>query len=128
MRRHGFYYRGASRAEPAAALVNDRFNYLTPIKKPVGFGTDRNGRRRRLYDKPATPLDRLLAAGVLSPTQESDLVAYRDSLNPRPDRPRDRRPPSRPPQTRQGQTEQLYLASFPTALPDVRIGIRIKAG
>jgi hypothetical protein len=25
------------------------------------------------------------------------------------------------------KTEQLYLASFPTALPDVRKGIRIKA-
>jgi len=26
-----------------------------------------------------------------------------------------------------GKTEQLYLASFPTALPNVRKGIRIKA-
>ena len=41
---------------------------------PVG------AKRRR--DKPATPLDRLLAAGVLSPAQAAELVAYRDSLNP----------------------------------------------
>ena len=26
------------------------------------------------------------------------------------------------------KTEQIYLASFPTALPDVRKGIRVKAG
>ena len=63
-------------------LVNDRLNYLTPTKKPVGFGTDRNGRRTRLYDKPQTPLDRLLAANVLSNTQEAELITYRDSLNP----------------------------------------------
>ncbi len=64
------------------ALVNDRFNYLTPTKKPIGYGTDRNGRRTRLYDAPATPLQRLLAAKVLNPAQEAELVAYRDRLNP----------------------------------------------
>ena len=55
-------------------LVNDRLNYLTPTKKPVGFGTDRNGRRTRLYDKPKTPtpLDRVLAAHVLAPDQEAN--------------------------------------------------------
>jgi hypothetical protein len=63
-------------------LVNDRLNYFTPTKKPIGWDADRNGRRRRIYDKPATPLDRLLAAGVLSPAQERDLIAHRDSLNP----------------------------------------------
>ena len=63
-------------------LVNDRLNYLTPTKKPVGFSTDRNGQRTRIYDTPATPLDRLLDAKVLSPTQEADLLAYRASLNP----------------------------------------------
>lgn len=34
-------------------LVNDRLNYLTPTIKPTGYATDRNGRRKRLYDNPA---------------------------------------------------------------------------
>ncbi len=61
------------------------------------------------------------------PAQEADLVAYRDSLNPaRIAReiadlqavllklPKDK-------------TKQLYLATIPTALPEVRNGIPIKA-
>ena len=47
------------------SLVNDRLNYLTPTKKPIGWDADRNGKRRRIYDKPTTPTDRLLGAGVL---------------------------------------------------------------
>jgi hypothetical protein len=31
---------------------------------PTGFGADRGGRRKRVYDTPATPLDRLLAADL----------------------------------------------------------------
>jgi hypothetical protein len=67
VRKYGFYYRYDTDAERRVLnrlwpLVNDRLNYLTPTKKPVGYGTDRNGRRTRLYDAPTTPLDRLLAA------------------------------------------------------------------
>ena len=107
-------------------LVNDRFNYLTPTIKPIGYGCGRDGQRRRLYDEPTTPLDRLLAAKVLSPAQESELLAYRDSLNPA--------AIGRQIADLQGvllrlakdKTEQLYLAAIPTALPDVRSGILIK--
>jgi len=63
-------------------LVNDRANFLTPTKKPTDWTTDTRGRRKRLYDTPATPFDRLLAAGVLSRTQVRDLTAQRDALNP----------------------------------------------
>ena len=132
VRRYGFYYRYDTAAERAVLsrlwpLVNDRLNYLTPTRKPTGFGTDRNGRRKRLYDAPATPLDRLLAAGVLSPAQQAGLLAYRDSLNPA----RIAREIAEL-QTRllvcaKEKTEQLYLASIPSALPDVRKGIRVKA-
>lgn len=87
VRRYGFYWRYdtadalhvLNRLWP---LVNDRLNYLTPTKKPIGWDTDSRGRRRRVYDAPATPLDRLLAAAVLSPAQEAELTAYRDRLNP----------------------------------------------
>lgn len=63
-------------------LVNDRLNYFTPTKKPTGYATDAAGRRKRLYDDPTTPLDRLLAAGVLSTAQKAELRARRDRLNP----------------------------------------------
>jgi hypothetical protein len=132
VRKYGFYYRYDTVAERTVLnrlwpLVNDRFNYLTPTKKPVGFGTDAGGRRTRLYDPPATPLDRLLAAGVLAPEQAAGLVAYRDSLNPA--------KIARDIADLQvvllklskDKTEQMYLATIPTALPDVRKGIRVKA-
>lgn len=63
-------------------LVNDRLNYFTPTKKPIGYATNATGRRKRLYDDPKTPVDRLLAAGVLSPAQEAELRARRDRMNP----------------------------------------------
>ncbi|WP_417556479.1 integrase catalytic domain-containing protein [Microbacterium sp.] len=74
VRHYSFYWRYAPPETPPETpillnrlwpLVNDRMNYLTPTKKPIGYGTDRQGRRPRLYDKPATPMDRLLKAGVL---------------------------------------------------------------
>lgn len=87
VRRYAFYWR----YENADALMvlnrlwpvaNDRLNYFTPTKKPIGWNTDRVGRRTRVYDKPRTPFQRLLDAGVLSPAQERELLEYRDSLNP----------------------------------------------
>ncbi len=107
--------------------VNDRFNYLTPTKKPVGFGADRGGRRKRLYDDPATPLDRLIAAKVLSPAQVEELLAYRDSLNPAKIAREISELQVMLLKLAKNKTEQLYLASFPSALPDIRKGIRIKA-
>ena len=105
VRKYGFYYRYDTAQERAVLnrlwrLVNDRLNYLTPTKKPVGYSTDRAGRPKRLYDTPRTPFERLLAAGVLSPTQIAEMTAYSDRLNPGRDRPPDRQPPGRPAQTR----------------------------
>jgi hypothetical protein len=87
VRRYAFYYRYDTPAELAVLnrlwpLVDDRLNYFTPTKKPLGWGADKHGRRKRLYDRPRTPLDRLLAAGVLSPGQHEELITYRDRLNP----------------------------------------------
>lgn len=87
VRRYGFYWRYDTPEELTLLnqlwpLVNDRLNYFTPTKKPTGWDTDPAGRRRRVYDTPATPVDRLLAAGVLSPTQETELRNRRDQLNP----------------------------------------------
>lgn len=132
VRKYGFYYRYDTDEERAVLnrlwpLVNDRLNYLTPTKKPVGFGTNRNGRRTRLYDKPATPLDRLLAAKVLAPKQQAELVAYRDSLNPAQIGREIADLQTVLLKLAKEKTEQLYLATIPSALPDVRRGVRIKA-
>jgi hypothetical protein len=132
VRRYGFYYRYDTQAERVALnrlwkLVNDRLNYLTPTRKPTGYGQDRNGRRKRLYDKPSTPLQRLLAAGVLAPAQEADLLAYRDSLNPAAIARQIGDLQTVLLKLAKDKTDQLYLAAIPTALPDIRNGIRIKA-
>jgi hypothetical protein len=132
VRKYGFYYRYDTPDELRVLnrlwpLVNDRLNYLTPTKKPTGWGQDRNGHRTRLYDDPATPLDRLLAAKVLAPAQEAELVAYRDSLNPAALTRRIADLQTRLLVLAKDKTEQLYLASIPSALPDVRKGIRVKA-
>lgn len=132
VRKYGFYYRYDTPEELAVLnrlwrLVNDRFNYLTPTKKPIGFGSDRNGRRKRLYDKPATPLARLLAAKVLTAEQEAELIIYRDSLNPAKIAREISDLQNVLLKLAKEKTEQLYLASFPTALPDIRKGIRVKA-
>ncbi len=131
VRKYGFYYRYDTDAERAVLnrlwrLVNDRLNYLTPTIKPIGYGSGRDGQRRRLYDKPKTPLDRLLAAKVLSPEQEAELLAYRDSLNPAEIGRQIADLQAALLRLAKDKTEQLYLAAIPAALPDVRSGIRTK--
>jgi hypothetical protein len=132
VRKYGFYYRYDTDEERAVLnrlwkLVNDRLNYLTPTTKPIGYGSGRDGQRRRLYDKPMTPLERLLAARVLSPAQESELLAYRDTLNPAAIARQIADLQNRLLVLAKEKTEQLYLAAIPTALPDIAKGIRIKA-
>jgi transposase InsO family protein len=87
VRRYGFYWRYDTPEALALLnqlwpLANDRLNYFTPTKKPLGWTTDTAGRRKRVYDSPVTPVDRVLAAGVLSPAQQRELIAHRDTLNP----------------------------------------------
>lgn len=132
VRKYAFYYRHDTTEERVVLnrlwrLVNDRMNYLTPTIKPTGYSSDRNGRRRRDYDKPSTPLDRLILSGTLAPGQVKELTAYRESLNPA-QLARDIADlQAALLKLAKDKTEQLYLASFPSALPDLRNGIRIKA-
>lgn len=130
VRKHAFYYRYDTAAERKVLnrlwpLVDDQFNFLKPTKKPAGWGSDRAGRRKRLYDDPATPLDRLLRAGVLSPAQERELIAYRDRLDPLDIARRISDLETRLIGLARDKTEQLYLAQVPAALPEVRKGIRV---
>lgn len=87
VRRYGFYYRYDTPEELTLlnelwALVCDRLNFFTPTKKPTGYATDKIGRRKRLYDAPQSPYQRLLQAGVLSPAQQAELAQYKDTLSP----------------------------------------------
>ena len=132
VRKYAFYYRYDTEEERRVLgrlwpLVNDRLNYLTPTIKPTGYASTRDGRRRRIYDKPATPFERLLAAKVLSPAQEAELCAHRDRLNPAGLARQIADLQARLLVLAKDKTEQLYLASFPSALPDVHKGIRIPA-
>lgn len=62
--------------------VDDRLNYFTPTRKPVGWEDGGRGGHRRIYDEPRTPFQRLRAAGVMSPAQEDELVEYSAELDP----------------------------------------------
>lgn len=99
-----------------------------PTIKPTGYGSTSNGRRKRIYDAPRTPFDRLLDAHVLAPRQVEDMTTYRDSLNPARIAAEIARIQDRLLVLSSTKTEQLYLASFPSALPDVRKGVRVKTG
>jgi hypothetical protein len=131
VRKYGFYYRYDTAEERQTLnrlwrLVNDRFNYLTPTKKPTGWGTDRNGRRKRLYDKPKTPLDRLIAAKVLSAAQETQLTAYRDSLNPVLTARQIAELQARLVVLAKDKTDQLRRPKGDTLLTELRKGIRVR--
>jgi hypothetical protein len=133
VRKYAFYYRYDTPGERAVLnrlwpLVNDRLNYLTPTIKPIGYASSADGRRRRLYDAPQTPLQRLLGAGVLSPAQQADLIAYRDALNPAKIGREIADLQNRLLMLAKEKTEQFYLSTIPTALPEIRKGIRTKAG
>ncbi|MDU1581484.1 integrase [uncultured Cutibacterium sp.] len=63
-------------------VVRLKFNYFTPTRKPIGWSDAADGRRRRRYDTPTTPLDRLLESGTLSPAQQDELITHRNGINP----------------------------------------------
>ena len=133
VRKYAYYYRYDTPEELRVLnrlwpLVNDRFNFLTPTKKPIDWGTDRNGRRKRIYDAPATPFDRLLASGVLSTAQQRELTAHRNRLNPADIARRIHDLQLQLTRLAKDKTEQIYLATIPNALPDIRQGIRVKTG
>ena len=87
VRKYAFYWRYDTQA--ALGLlnrlwvnVNDFMNYYAPTIKPTGWDTDQAGRRKRVYDEPKPPFDRLVASGALTADQIREMRAYRASLNP----------------------------------------------
>ena len=87
VRKHAFYWRYDTPAELELLnrlwkLVSLRLNFFTPTKKPVGYTTTTNGRRKRIYDKPATPWQRLQTSGALDTQQLSNVAARIEGINP----------------------------------------------
>ena len=87
VRKHAFYWRYDTPAELELLnelwrLVSLRLNFFTPTKKAVGYTTTAQGRRKRIYDKPATPWQRLQASGVLDTQQLSKVAARIEGINP----------------------------------------------
>lgn len=87
VRKYGFYYRYDSPDERDVLaklwqVVMLKMNFFTPTRKPIGWKSDGQGRRKREYDEPKTPYQRLLDAGALSTVQERTLRAQYAKLNP----------------------------------------------
>jgi hypothetical protein len=59
-----------------------RKNHLLPCVKAVDWTQTRSGRKKRVYDKPKTPYQRLLDTATLDDTTRTRLAAEHDLLNP----------------------------------------------
>jgi len=87
VRRHAFRYRYESEAEMALLnelwdLVMARKNHLLPCVKAVDWTHTKSGRKKRVYDKPRTPYQRLLDADVLDEKTRARLQREHAKLNP----------------------------------------------
>lgn len=87
VRKHAFYWRYDSPAELALLnklwpLVSLRLNFFTPTRKPVDYTTATDGRRRRVYDAPKTPWQRVLDAAILTDDQIANANARTHGMNP----------------------------------------------
>lgn len=87
VRKHAFYWRYDTGQELELLnrlwrLVSLRLNFFTPTKKAVGYTTTADGRKKRVYDKPATPWQRLQASEVLDTHQLSHVAARIEGINP----------------------------------------------
>jgi len=85
--RHAFRYRYETDAELALLnelwdLVMARKNHLLPCVKATGWDTTPAGRKKRTYDKPRTPYQRLIDTGTLDEQTHTRLQAEHAALNP----------------------------------------------
>ena len=87
VRKHAFYWRYDTAAE--LELLNElwrlvalRLNFFTPTRKAIGYTTTADGRKKRIYDKPATPWDRVKASGILNEQQIATATQRIQGINP----------------------------------------------
>ncbi|WP_417374519.1 hypothetical protein [Glutamicibacter protophormiae] len=86
VRRHAFHYRYDTPTElrllnELYALVRIRLNLFTATVKAVGWRSNRNGKNVHVYDRPATPYQRVLASGVLDAANTDQLAALFRATN-----------------------------------------------
>lgn len=87
VRKHAFRFRYETEAEMALlnelwALVMARKNHLLPCVKAVGWTETTSGRKKRIYDKPKTPYQRLLDCGILDESTRTTIEVEHADLNP----------------------------------------------
>jgi hypothetical protein len=87
VRKHAFRYRYETNEEMIIlnqlwVAVMNRKNYLLPCVKAQDWVTLTSGRRRRTYDQPFTPWQRLLATGALKGTRLTQHTIRYERLNP----------------------------------------------
>src|SRR5699024_9631772 len=87
VRKHAFYWRYETPEELTLldrlwSLVSLRLNFFTPTKKPIGYATTTDGRRRRIYDTPKTPVQRVVESALLTQEQTRTLEARIAGVNP----------------------------------------------
>lgn len=87
VRKHAFRYRYQTPAELTLlnelwTLVMARKNHLLPCVKATGWATTTAGRKKRIYDKPRTPYQRLLDTGILDDTTRARLETEHQALTP----------------------------------------------
>jgi len=88
VRKHAFRYRYEDDGEldllnQLWALVMDKQNHLLPCVKAVGWDERPSGRKKRVYDEPRTPYQRILDSEALPDGPKADrLAAHHDKLNP----------------------------------------------
>jgi len=87
VRKHAFHLRYDTAGELELldelwALVSLRLNFFTPTKKPVGYTTTAAGRKKRIYDAPATPWQRVKNANILDAQQLCDVEKRIKGINP----------------------------------------------
>lgn len=87
VRKSAFYWRYDTAAELVLLnelwrLVSVRLNFFTPTRKPIGYDTKADGRRRRIYDAPKTPWQRVNESGILDEQQLSAVATRIEGINP----------------------------------------------
>lgn len=87
VRKHAFHWRYDTPDELSLLnelwpLVSIRLNFFTPTKKPIGYATTGTGRRKRLYDAPKTPWQRVLESRSLTDEKATTIEARITGVNP----------------------------------------------
>lgn len=87
VRKHAFHWRYDTHEE--LALLNElwqavslRLNFFTPTRKPIAYGLTKTGRKKRLYDDPATPWQRVQDTGILTSEHTATITARIQGVNP----------------------------------------------